>query len=57
MPNSIIANFSVTEQDVIVCFVRINAFRANIDADDNKHLFWFSHKNIFKKKALYRFFC
>jgi hypothetical protein len=47
MPNSIIANFSVTEQDVIVCFVRINAFRANIDADDNKHLFWFSHKNIF----------
>jgi len=47
MPNSIIANsimgrkidFSecfVTEQDVIVCFVRINAFQVNIDVNDNK---------------------
>jgi len=32
---------SVTEKDVIVCFVRINAFRANIDVNDNKQLFWF----------------
>ena len=47
MPNSIIGNsimrgkidfpeFSVTDQDVIVCFVRINAFHANIDVNDNK---------------------
>ena len=52
MSNSIIANsimgrkidfpdFSVTEQDVIVCFVRINVFYANIDVNDNKQLFWF----------------
>jgi hypothetical protein len=53
MPNSIIAytrswngkltfrNFSVTEQDVIVCFVRINALHANLDVNDNKQLFWF----------------
>jgi hypothetical protein len=34
-------NFSVTEQDVIVCFMRINAFHANIDVNDNKQLFWF----------------
>jgi len=34
-------NFSVTEQDVIVCFVSINAFHANIDVNDNKQLFWF----------------
>jgi hypothetical protein len=27
--------FSVTEQDIIVCFVRINAFHANIDVNDN----------------------
>jgi hypothetical protein len=32
---------AVTEQDVIVCFVRINAFHANIDVNDNKQLFWF----------------
>jgi hypothetical protein len=32
-------NFSVTEQDVIVCFVRINAFHANIDVNDNRQLF------------------
>jgi len=34
-------NFFVTEQDVIVYFVRINAFHANIDVNDNKQLFWF----------------
>ena len=35
-------NFSVTEQDVIVCFVRINAFHANIDVNDYYFkLFWF----------------
>jgi hypothetical protein len=34
-------NFSISEQDVIVCFVRINAFHANIDVNDNKQLFWF----------------
>ena len=34
-------NFSVTKQDVIVYFVRINAFHANIDVNDNKQLFWF----------------
>ena len=34
-------NYSVTEQDVIDCFVRINAFHANIDEHDNKQLFWF----------------
>jgi hypothetical protein len=33
-------NFSVTEQNVIVCFVRINAFHANINVNDNKQLFW-----------------
>jgi transposase len=32
---------SVTEQDVIVCFVRINTFHANIDVNDNKQLFGF----------------
>jgi hypothetical protein len=26
---------------IIVCFVRINAFHANIDVYDNKQLFWF----------------
>jgi hypothetical protein len=31
----------VMEQDVIVGFVRINAFHANIDVNDNKQLFWF----------------
>jgi hypothetical protein len=52
MPNSIIAysimkrkidfpEFFVTEQDVIACFVRINAFHASIDVNDNKQLFWF----------------
>jgi hypothetical protein len=34
-------NFSVTEQDAIVCYVRINAFHANIDVIDNKQMFWF----------------
>ena len=34
-------NFFVTEQDVIVCFVRINALHANIDVNDVKQLFWF----------------
>jgi hypothetical protein len=34
-------NISTTEQDVIVCFVKINAFHANIDVNDNKELlFW-----------------
>ena len=33
-------NISVTEQDVIVCFVRLNSFHANIDVNDNKQLFW-----------------
>jgi len=32
--------FFGTEQDLIVCFVRINAFNANIDVNDNKQLFW-----------------
>jgi hypothetical protein len=32
--------FFVTEKDVIVCFVRISALHANIDANDNKHLFF-----------------
>jgi hypothetical protein len=32
-------NFSIMQQDVIVCFVRINAFHANIDVNDNKQLF------------------
>jgi len=51
MPNSSTANsimgkltfrdFFVTEQDVIVYYVRINAFHANIDVNDNKQLFWF----------------
>jgi hypothetical protein len=52
MPNSIIANsimgrktdfpeFSIMQQDVINCFVKINAFHANIDVNDNKQLFWF----------------
>jgi len=52
MLNSIIANsimgrkiyspnFSVPEQDVIVYFVRINAFHTNIDVHDNKQLLWF----------------
>jgi hypothetical protein len=31
-----IAFFSVTEQDVIVCFVRINAFLPKIDVNDDK---------------------
>jgi hypothetical protein len=44
--------------DVIVCFVRMNAFHANIDVNDNKKLFLFQHNNIFKKKKKnYRFFC
>jgi hypothetical protein len=30
-----------TEQDVIVCLVRIKGFHASIDVKDNKHLFWF----------------
>jgi orotate phosphoribosyltransferase-like protein len=34
-------DISVMEQDVIVGFVRINAFHANIDVNDNKQLFWF----------------
>ena len=34
-------NISITEQDVIVCFVRRNAFFANVDVKDNKQLFWF----------------
>ena len=34
-------NFSVTEHDVIVCFVRINAFHAIIfHVNYNKQLFW-----------------
>jgi hypothetical protein len=52
MLNSIIANsimgrkltfrnFSIAEQDVIVYFVRINAFHTNIGVNDNKQLFWF----------------
>jgi len=47
MTNSIIANSIMgrkiyfPEQDVIVCFVSINAFHANIDVNDNKQLFWF----------------
>jgi hypothetical protein len=52
MPNSIIGNsimgrniyfpeFSITEQNVIICFVRINALHANIDVNENKQLFWF----------------
>ena len=36
-----VRNFSVTEQDVIVCFVRINAFYASNDVNDNKQLFEF----------------
>jgi len=40
MPNSIIAN-SIMGQDVIVYYVRINAFHANMDVNDNKQLFWF----------------
>jgi len=50
MPNSItqsrsgdgkltFRNFIVTEQDVIVCFLMIIAFHANIDVNDNKLLF------------------
>jgi len=35
------SEFFRTEQDVIVCFVRINKFHANIDVNDNKQLFWF----------------
>jgi transposase len=30
-----------SEQDVIVYFVRINAFHTNIGVNDNKQLFWF----------------
>ena len=52
MPNSIIANsimgrqftfrnYFVTKYDVIVCFVRIDVFHANIDVNDNKQLLWF----------------
>jgi hypothetical protein len=46
-PNSIMGpkigypEFSFTEQDVIACFVRINALYANIDVNDNKQLFRF----------------
>jgi hypothetical protein len=35
-------NFSVMEQDVVVCFVRINAFHENIDVNDNKQLIEFA---------------
>ena len=50
MPDSIFANsimgrkidlFSVTEQYVIVCFVRINAFLPKIDVNDNKQYGFF----------------
>lgn len=52
MPNLIIENsimgrkndfpeFSLTEQEVIVCFVRINALNVTIDVNDSKQLFWF----------------
>ena len=34
-------NISVTEQDIIVCIVRINAFHANIDVSDYKQFVWF----------------
>jgi hypothetical protein len=35
-----VRNFSVPEQNVIAHFVRINAFHANIDVNDNKQLFF-----------------
>ena len=44
MPNSIkidFPEFSVTGQDAIVCFVRINTSHANIGVSDNKQLIWF----------------
>jgi len=37
------------EQDVIIRFMRINPFNANIDVNDNKQLFGFSIKMYFKK--------
>jgi hypothetical protein len=40
--------FSVTEQDDIVCFVRINAFHANIDVYDKNNCFGFNIKIYFK---------
>jgi hypothetical protein len=40
--------FSVTEQDGIVCFVRINAFHANIDVNDKNNCFGFNIKIYFK---------
>ena len=55
MPNSIMGpkicfpEFYVTEQDVIACFVRINALHANIDVNDNKSCFGFNIQIYFKK--------
>ena len=55
MPNSIMGpkigfpEFSFTEQDVIACFVRINALHANIDVNDNTSCFGFNIKIYFKK--------
>ena len=53
MPYSIIVNSimgrRLTEQDVIVCFVRINAFHANIYVNDTNNCFGFSKKIDSKK--------
>jgi hypothetical protein len=32
-------------------------FCAHIDVNDNKQLFWFSHKKYISKISLYRFLC
>jgi hypothetical protein len=42
-PKDFNISFTGTSNNVIVCFVRINAFHANIDVNDNTLyiLFWF----------------
>ena len=49
-------NFSVTEQDVNVYVVRINAFHANIDVTDKKNIFFgFNIKIYLKNKDLFKY--
>jgi hypothetical protein len=44
-------------RDVIVCFVRINAFHKNIDVNDNKQFVLVLTYKYTLKISLYRFFC
>jgi hypothetical protein len=49
-------NFSVTEQDVNVYVVRINAFHANIDVTEKNPIFWgFNIKIYLKNKDLFKY--